>query len=83
MGGDACWSACGGTGRGACSGAAAEEAQPQPSLVGDEAGGASGEDSSKSETKTEGEAGAGKIEEVEDLLASGSEDHGGGEGNEG
>ena len=35
----------------------------------------------KSETK--GEVGAGKIEELEDLFASGSEDHGGNRGAEG
>ena len=56
-------------------GVAAKEVQPEPSLVGDVAGGASGEDTSESETK--GKVGAGKIEELEDLFVSGSEDHGG------
>ena len=64
-------------------GAAGEgkEAQPEPSLVGDAASGASREDSSGSET--EGEVGAGEIEEEEDLFASGSEDHGGDAGTKG
>ena len=59
-------------------GAAAKEVQPEPSLAGDVAGGALEEDTSKSETK--GEAGIGKIEELEDLFALGSKDgdnHGG------
>ena len=50
--------------------ASAEEAQLEPSLVGDEAGGAS--DSSNS--GTEDEAGAGEVEEEEDLFASGMDE---------
>ena len=61
--------------------AEAEEAQPEPSLVGDAAGSASGEDSSKSETK--GEVVVGEIEEPEDLFVLGSEDHGGDGGTKG
>ena len=53
--------------------AAAEEAQPEPSLAGDAAGGASDDDMSESETKDE--VGAGKIEEQEDLFMSGNEDN--------
>ena len=50
--------------------AAAEEAQPEPSLAGDVAGGTS--DSSDSGTKDE--AGAGEVEEEEDLFASGMDE---------
>ena len=46
--------------------AAAEEAQPEPSLAGDAAGGAS----NSSDSGTEGKAGAGEVEEEEDLFAS-------------
>ena len=47
---------------------AAEEAQPEPSLVGDAAGGAS----ESSDAGAEDKAGAGEVEEEEDLFASGS-----------
>ena len=51
-------------------GAAVEEAQPEPSLAGDAAGGAS----DSSDSGTEGEAGAGEVEEEEDLFASGTDE---------
>ena len=50
--------------------AAAEEAQPEPLLVGDEAGGAS----DSSDSGTEDKAGAGEVEEEEDLFASGMDE---------
>ena len=50
--------------------AAAEEAQPEPSLVGDAAGSAS----ESSDSGTEDEAGAGEVEEEEDLYASGMDE---------
>lgn len=64
-------------------GAAAEakEAQPEPSFAGDVAGSASDKDASELETKDE--AGAGEVEEEEDLFTSGTEDDGGNEGTEG
>ena len=46
--------------------AAAEEVQPEPSLAGDAAGGAS----NSSDSGTEDDAGAGEVEEEEDLFAS-------------
>ena len=49
---------------------AAEEAQPEPSLAGDVAGGAS----DTSELETEDEAGAREVEEEEDLFASGTDE---------
>ena len=49
--------------------AEAEEAQPEPSLAGDVAGGAS----NSSDSGTEDEAGAGEVEEEEDLFDSGSD----------
>ena len=49
--------------------AAAEEAQPEPLLAGDYAGGTS----DSSNLGTEDEAGAGEVEEEEDLFASGSD----------
>ena len=49
--------------------AAAKEAQPEPSLAGDAAGGAS----NSSDSGTEDEAGAGEVEEEEDLFASGTD----------
>ena len=50
--------------------AAAEEVQPEPSLAGDVAGGAS----DSSDSGTEDEAGAQEVEEEEDLFASGSDE---------
>ena len=50
--------------------AAAEEAQPEPSFAGDEAGGVS----NSSDSGTEDEAGAGEVEEEEDLFASGTDE---------
>ena len=50
--------------------AAAKEAQPEPSLVGDAAGGAS----KSSDSGTKDEAGAGEVEEEEDLFASGMDE---------
>ena len=50
--------------------AAAEEAQPESSLVGDEAGGVS----DSSDLGTEDKAGAGEVEEEEDLFASGTDE---------
>ena len=61
--------------------AKAEEAQPEPAIADDAAGGASNKDTSELETKDK--VGAGEIEEREDLFASGSEDNGGGAGAEG
>ena len=49
---------------------AAEEAQPEPSLAGDAAGGAS----DSSDSGTEDKAGAGEVEEEEDLFASGTDE---------
>ena len=49
--------------------AEAKEAQPELSLAGDVAGGAS----NSSDSGTEDEAGAGEVEEEEDLFASGSD----------
>ena len=54
----------------AAAGTAAEEAQLEPSLAGDAAGGAS--DSSDSGTKDK--AGAREVEEEEDLFASGMDE---------
>ena len=51
-------------------GAVAEEAQPEPSLAGDAAGGAS----DTCELETEDEAGAIEVEEEEDLFASGTDE---------
>ena len=51
-------------------GEAAEEVQPEPSLVGDAAGSAS----ESSDSGTRDEAGAGEVEEEEDLFASGSDE---------
>ena len=51
-------------------GEAAEEVQPEPSLAGDEAGGAS----DSSDLGNEDEAGAGEVEEEEDLFASGTDE---------
>ena len=50
--------------------AAAEEAQPEPSLAGDAAGGAC----DSSDSGTEDKAGAGEVEEEEDLFASGTDE---------
>ena len=50
--------------------AAAEEAQPEPSLAGDAAGSAS----ESSDSGTGDKAGAGEVEEEEDLFASGSDE---------
>ena len=50
--------------------AAAEEAQPEPSLAGDAAGGSS----NSSDSGTEDKAGAGEVEEEEDLFASGTDE---------
>ena len=50
--------------------AAAEEAQPEPSLAGDAAGSAS----ESSDSGTEDEASAGEVKEEEDLFASGSDE---------
>ena len=49
---------------------AAKEAQPEPLLTGDAADGAS----ESSDLGTEGKAGAGEVEEEEDLFASGSDE---------
>ena len=55
--------------------AVAKEAQPEPSLMGDAAGGTS----DTSELETEDEAGVGEVKEEEDLFASGTdEDRGAG-----
>ena len=51
-------------------GAVAEEVQPEPSLAGDAAGGAS----KSSESETEDKAGAREVEEEEDLFASGMDE---------
>ena len=51
-------------------GAAAKEAQPEPSLAGDTAGGTS----ESSDSGTEDEAGAGEVEEEEDLFASSTDE---------
>ena len=51
-------------------GAAAKEAQPEPLLAGDAAGGAS----DTSESQTEDEAGTGEVKEEEDLFASGTDE---------
>ena len=50
--------------------AAAKEAQLEPLFAGDEAGGAS----DSSDSGTEDEAGAGEVEEEEDLFASGTDE---------
>ena len=50
--------------------AVAEEVQPEPSLAGDAAGGAS----DSSDSGTEDKAGAGEVEEEEDLFASGMDE---------
>ena len=50
--------------------AAAEDAQPEPSLAGNAAGGAS----DSSDSGTEDKAGAGEVEEEEDLFASGTDE---------
>ena len=50
--------------------AAAKEAQPEPSLVGDAAGGAS----DSSDSGTEDKAGARELEEEEDVFASGTDE---------
>ena len=51
-------------------GAAAEEVQLEPLLAGNAAGGTS----ESSELETEDEAGAGEVEEEEDLFASGTDE---------
>ena len=51
-------------------GAAAKEAQPEPLLASDAAGGTS----KTSESETKDEAGAREVEEEEDLFASGSDE---------
>ena len=50
--------------------AAAEEMQPEPSLAGNAAGGTS----YSSDLGTEDKAGAGEVEEEEDLFASGTDE---------
>ena len=50
--------------------AVAEEVQPEPSLAGDVAGGAS----ESSDSGTKDEAGAKEVEEEEDLFASGTDE---------
>ena len=50
--------------------AGAEEAQPEPSLAGDAAGGAS----ESSDLGTKDEAGASEVEEEEDLFALGTDE---------
>ena len=61
--------------------AEAKEVQPEPSLVGDAASGTSNKDASESETKDK--AGAGEVEEEEDLFAAGTKDDGDAAGNKG